>query len=442
MSDVTHEAPQNVAAEKSVLGGLLADTACIGEVAEILASADFYLPSHQKLFGFIIGEYRERRIPTEVEVADFLKASAGKLDINASTVCDMIAGGPPSSVITIQHARLVKEESRRRALLAKLREAETAVCEREAPAETAARLGSFIGQLAAHNGRAFEDVREVSTRVLKQIERTWAARRTGGTIAPNAIATGFTDIDVRTGGLFRRNLSVVAGRPGMGKSAFACAVCANVARAGVGVAFISAESPTDSIFKRMLSRETKIENRHFHLGTLKDSDAPMIAAAVGRFYKDQLFFLDIERQWHSIRAKIENLKLEHPGLGLVAIDYAQLLEVEGRGDRGRHLEVGQVSAESKAMAMELNIAVLLLAQVNRAVETRQDKRPMLADLRESGNLEQDADVVAMLYRPNYYNEDTEFPRRCEFIIRKSRDGVMGMIPLHFDDDTVSFSDWV
>jgi replicative DNA helicase len=263
-------------------------------------------------------------------------------------------------------------------------------------------------------------VQDVSTRVLKQIEAAWAARRDGAKIAPNAIATGFADIDSRIGGLPRRNLFVAAGRTGMGKSALACDVAANVARAGIGVAFVSAESPTDAIFKRMLSRETKIENRQFHLGILKDNDAGNITAAIGRFYNDQLFFLDIERRWTAIRAKIENLKLEHQNLGLVCIDYAQLLEVEGHGDRGRHLEVGQVSAEAKAIAMELDVAVLLLAQVNRAVETRQDKRPLLADLRESGNLEQDADVVAMLYRPAYYGEETEYPRRCEFIIRKSR----------------------
>lgn len=189
----------------------------------------------------------------------------------------------------------------------------------------------------------------------------------------------------------------------------------------------------------MLSRESGIENRHFHLGTLKDADAPKITAAIGRFYNDQLFFLDIERRWAAIRAKIENLKLEHPNLGLVILDYAQLFESER--ERERYLEVGQISTECKAMAMELDAAVVLLAQVNRGVETRQDKRPLLADLRESGNLEQDADVVAMLYRPAYYNEDSEFPRRVEFIIRKSRDGVKGMIPLQFDDETVSFSDW-
>ncbi len=441
MIDSTNEAPQNLAAERSVLGGLLADTGCIGEIAESLAPADFYLRRHEKLFEFIVDEYRARRIPTVIEVTDFLKASAGTVNLDAAHICELMEQAPPSSVITRQHARLVKEDSRRRALLAKLREAEAAIYERHAPAEIAAGLGSFIGKMASRDGRAFENVTDVSTRVLKQIETAWAARRNGAKIAPNAIATGFTDVDARLGGLFRQQLFVVAGRPGMGKSAFACGVAANVARAGIGVAFVTAESPTEAIFKRMLSRETKIENRRFHLGMLKDSDTPAVMAAAGRFSEDPLFFLDIERRWQTIRAKIENLKLEYPGLGLVVIDYAQLLEVEGNGDRGRHLEVGQVSAESKTMAMELDIAVLLLAQVNRAVETRTDKRPLLADLRESGNLEQDADTVAMLFRPAYYGEDSDFPRRCEFIIRKSRDGVTGMIPLNFDDETVSFGDW-
>jgi replicative DNA helicase len=213
-------------------------------------------------------------------------------------------------------------------------------------------------------------------------------------------------------------------------------------RGGIGAAIVSAESPTDTIFRRMLSRETKIENRCFHIGALKEVDAPRVAAATSRLSQDPLFFLDVERRWSSIRNKIANLKLEYPNLGLVAIDYAQLLETGGRTDRGRHLEVGQISTESKAMAMELDIAVLLLAQVNRNVESRPDKRPMLGDLRESGSLEQDADSVAMLYRPAYYNEDSDFPRRCEFIIRKSRDGMSGaMIPLNFDEETVSFGDW-
>jgi replicative DNA helicase len=437
----TREAPQSLAAEKSVLGGLLADTTCIGQIAEILAPGDFYLPSHGELFAFIVGEYRARRVPHEIEVLDFLKTSNGKVKVDAVGVVEMVEGAPPSSVITKQHACLVKQDSERRALLGKLREAEEAIYERESPAETATRLGSFIGKLAAHDGRAFESVQDVSIRVQRQIETAWAAQREGGKTAPNAIATGFAEIDACTGGLFRRSLFVVGGRPGMGKSAFACAVAANVARAGLGVAFVSAESPTDAIFKRMLSRETGIENRRFQVGTLQDSDAGNITAAIGRFYNAELFFLDIERRWSAIRGKIENLKLECRNLGLIVIDYAQLLEVEGFGDRGRHLEVGQVSAESKAMAMELNVAVLLLAQVNRAVESRQDKRPLLVDLRESGSLEQDADVVAMLYRPAYYGEDTDYPRRCEFIIRKSRDGMTGMIPLNFDGETISFSDW-
>jgi len=436
------EAPQNLAAEKSVVGGVLADPGCIGQVSEIVEAADFYLASHRRLFEFIVGEYRERRVPTVVEVSDFLKASAAEVNLSAADICELVDAAPPSSIITRQHAELVKQDSQRRALLAKLRAAQEAIYERQAPAEIAAGLGSFIGQLAAHDGRGFESVQDVSTRVLKQIESAWAARRNGGTIAPNAIATGFSDIDSRLGGLFRQQLFVVAGRPSMGKSALACGVAAHVSRSGVGVAFVSAESPTDAIFKRMLSRESGIENRHFHLGTLKDSDAPKVVAATGRFSDDPLFFLDIERRWSTIRGKIENLKLEHPGLGLVALDYAQLLEVEGHGARDRHLEIGDISSGSKALAMELNIAVLLLAQVNRAVESRPDKRPLLGDLRESGAIEQDADSVAMLFRPAYYGEDSDFPRRCEFIIRKSRDGVTGMIPLHFDDETVSFSDWV
>jgi replicative DNA helicase len=293
----------------------------------------------------------------------------------------------------------------------------------------------------AKDGHHFETAAEVSNRVAKQIEAACAARRDGGKLAPNAIATGFSGIDGRIGGLFRRNLFVVAGRPGMGKSAFACAVAANVARAGIGVAFVSAESPSDAILKRMLSRETQIENRHLQMGTLKDEHFGKIVAAIGRFHGDQLYFLDIERRWPAIRGKIENLKLEQPNLGLAVIDYAQLLEVAGRPDRARHLEVGQISAECKGLAMELGVSVVLLAQVNRGVESRPDKRPLLSDLRESGNIEQDADVVAMLYRPAYYDEDSEFPRRCEFIVRKSRDGVTGMIPLNFQDETVSFSDW-
>ena len=235
------ETPQNLAAEKSVVGGMLADPGCIGQVAEIIQAADFYLPSHRELFGFIVDEYRAGRIPTQIEVCDFVKASNARID--AATVCEMIEDAPPSSIITVQHAQLLKEDSQRRVLLEKLKEGEQAIYERQAPAEVAAGLGSFIGKMAARNGRAFESVQDVSTRVLKQIEDAWAARREGGKIALNAIPTGFADIDARIGGLFRKNLFVVAGRPGMGKSAFACGVAANVARAGIGVGLYPRRAP-------------------------------------------------------------------------------------------------------------------------------------------------------------------------------------------------------
>lgn len=437
----THDAPQSLAAERSVIGGLIADPDSIGEVAEILSASEFYSPTHEKLFDFIVGEYRARRIPTVVEIEQFLKTEAGKGDITISAVLDIVEWAPPSRVLTMQHARLVKQAAQRRDLLAYIRQAETAINDGQAPAEIAGRLGSLIGKMSARDGHHFESAADVAARVEKQIEAACAARRNGGNIAPNAIATGFDNFDGRIGGLFRKSLFVVAGRPGMGKSAFGCTLAANVSRAGIGVAFVSAESPTDAVFKRMLSRESGIENRGLHLGGLKDLHVPKVVAAVAELSTRPMFFLDIERQWPAIRAKIENLKLEQPAIGLIVIDYAQLLEVAGRPDRARHLEVGQVSAECKALAMELDVSVMLLAQVNRGVESRPDKRPLLSDLRESGNIEQDADVVAMLYRPAYYGEDSDFPRRCEFIIRKSRDGVTGMIPLHFDDETVSFSDW-
>lgn len=404
---------------------MVVDESVVPEILSLLEPQDFASPSCREVFQ-AVRDLRERGEPVDlVTVSSLLKG------VSAADVAVWAETALPSQAV--RHAEIVKRAASNRALRSALLAAAEAL---DGPgldgSEAVAELARKLSAYQASAGRSgFEPVSAALTKALKEIERE--------DTRPALVPTGFAALDGRLGGVRRGELWIVAGRPGMGKTALSQAIALNVAEHGHGVAFVTAEMSAAQLAQRMLARETKIENRDLRRGKLAEHEIWAVVDAAQRLGKLPLHLLEVERTWSRITAQIRALKLKLPELALIVVDYVGLLKVPST--RERYLELGTISADAKALALELDVAVILVSQLNRDPESRDDKRPRLSDLRESGNLEQDADVVALLFRPGYY-ERTADPKLCEIDIVKNRHGPTGLVRLIFDPATVSFSDEV
>jgi len=427
--------PQNLDAEKAVLGACIADSSLIPEIVAVITTADFYLPSHQKTFAAILTLFNEGKFIDVITVDNVLKSEPAQRP-SAADLCAMVEFAFPSHAV--EHARLVKDSALRRHIIESVRAAidEEVYDPNQDPASIASKLIASLSSNRDWYSVKFPHISEATSSALKDIRasyhndsRTW-------------IPTGLRDVDIRIGGIPRGRLTVIAGRPSMGKTAWAATAVLNAAKKGHRVAFITIESPKEAIITRMLSTMTGIENRNIQRGRLTEAEMAQVVVASEELSKLPIWIRDAQRSWERIKLLIHGLKLAQPELEFVVLDYCQLIEApaESRHDR-RDLEIGRISGGAKALALGMGIAVVLLSQLNREVEKQSNKRPKLSDMRDSGNLEQDADIVALLYRPVYYDENK--PRDfCEFIVSKNRDGAVGSIKLRFDEKTVSFSDWI
>lgn len=427
--------PQNLDAEKAVLGACIADTTVIPEIAAVITTADFYLPSHQKTFDAILALFNESK-PIDVITVDNVLKSKPAQRPSAAALCAMVEFALPSHAV--EHARLVKDSALRRHIIESVRAAidEEVYDPNQDPASIASKLIASLSSNGDSYSVRFPHISEATSSALKDIRASYHGD------SATWIPTGLRDVDIRVGGIPRGRLTVIAGRPSMGKTAWAATAVINAAKKGHRVAFITIESPKEAIITRMLSTMTGIENRDIQRGRLTEAEMAQVVVASKELSKLPIWIRDAQRSWERIKLLIRGLKLAQPELEFVVLDYCQLIDApaEGRHDR-RDLEIGRISGGAKALALEMNLAVLLLSQLNREVEKQQNKRPKLSDMRDSGNLEQDADIVALLYRPVYYDENK--PRDfCEFIVSKNRDGAVGSIKLRFDEKTVSFGDWI
>lgn len=425
--------PQNLEAEKAVLGACLFERRVIPDVAATLSPNDFYLPSHRKAYESILALFNEGKAVDVITLDGYLQAEKTHR-VSAADLCAMVENALPSHAV--QHARLVKEAAQRRRLLKILTEAQEAIySQTEDSLDVAGRISSELS--AMHNG-AHKDFIHVSgavTETVKQIERAYERKD-----LMTGIPTGLKDLDSRLGGIQRGELFILAGRPSMGKTALAVTIAKGAAQRGYPVAFLTAESPILKLVRGMLAESTGIENRNLRRGMLSHEEARRLVSVAERISNLPLWLLESDKKWDRITAKLRTLKLREPRLALFVVDYVGLLSAPVRGGE-RYLEIGRISSEAKGLAMELEMAVVLLSQLNREVEGREDKRPRLSDLRESGCLEQDADVVGLLYREAYYNEKAWPKELTELNIAKNRDGCTGVIRLEFNEATVSFSDW-
>lgn len=422
-------ASASIDAERAVIGAIIIDPSVLAEVEAILTPADFYAVTLGKTFDIMLKLRADNKAIDLVTVDQELRAR-GYQQPTAADLAGYSDNALPSSVVT--YAGIVKEASVRRAMTAALQAGLAKLNDLNEPAKSVADdVAGRILQIGAEQRREFVLISKMTVATLNSIER--AARED----ITDAVPTGLKSIDKKIGGLFRGQLIIIAGRPSMGKTAIATTIAKGAAKLGHAVAVVSCESPTNSLVMRMISSASGVENIKLRTGKLADQDYPKISFAAGQVSSLPIYLYDRERNWEAIRGATRALKIKRPELALVILDYIQLLRVRSRDDRWQQL--GQVSAESKELALELDLPFVLLSQINRQAEARADKRPTLGDLRESGNLEQDADVVGLLYRAHYY--DLSEPKDgAEINIGKNRDGATGVADLIFDAKTASFSD--
>jgi replicative DNA helicase len=427
--------PQSLAAERAVLGAMLLDEDAIGAVIESLDSSFFYDASHQKIFEAIVKLYADRRNVDIITLSDRLKSDGVLESVGGSAFIAELADAVPTAANVQHHADIVKEKGLKRKLI---KSATEIVARSYEDGAEAAELVDTAEQLIfeiAHAGQkqqAFA-VKDIVKETIKVIDSLYHRKET-----VTGVATGFYKFDEMTSGLQRSDLIIVAARPSMGKSAFAASVAEYAAlEKGLGVGFFSLEMSKEQVVMRMLCSLARVDASKVRTGMLASSDWPLLTRAAGKL-SNIPFFIDDSPAISplELRAKARRLKAAH-NIGLIVVDYLQLMRATSRAE-SRQQEISEISRSLKALARELRVPVIAISQLSRAVESRQDHRPQLSDLRESGAIEQDADVVVLLVREEYYDAKPENIGMADIIIAKQRNGPTGSIKLRFSKQFVRF----
>lgn len=418
--------PYNIEAEQSVLGSMLLSKEAIYVAVERLKSEDFYKESHRKLFECIV-ELHENRNPVDlITVTESLRNKRLLEDVGGATYLATLTEIVPTPSNIAEYCKIVEEK----ALLRKLIETASHILSsayepkedvEEILDEAERKIFNIVQK------RRVENFYHVKDLILSTFERIEKLYHTKGGIT--GVPTGFPDLDSMTSGLQPSDLIIIAARPSMGKTAFALNIAQNAAiRYKIPVAIFSLEMSKEQVVQRMLCAESNVDSHKLRTGKLEEEDWPRLARAMGPLSEAPIYIDDTPGITSlEIRAKARRLKAEK-GLGLVVIDYLQLISSRNQSET-RQQEISEISRSLKAMARELNVPVLALSQLSRAPDARADHRPVLSDLRESGSLEQDSDLVAFLYRENYYNPDTDKKNIVEVIIAKQRNGPTGKVEL-------------
>jgi replicative DNA helicase len=425
MSDNAYIPPQNIEAEKAVLGGVLLDKRAILDLPAELKAEAFYMPRHGLIFQAMFALW-EREAPIDVvSVAD--QAGTAEHDITVSYLIEIQDHGMPRSIQ--YHASLVIAAFQQRRAINLVGEALRQL--QESPQHHDEIMsGLYSANEEAVSSRAVP-INTVMIESLKRIERAGDERA--------IIPTGFGELDKQIGGLELTELIIIAGRPGMGKTSLGLDLLYNSALRGYSVLIISVETTREKLGMRMLARETKINSRKFRTRALEDKDFPRLVDASGKLSGLPIHVLDREPDWPNIKREIR--RRNRDGLDLVILDYLTLLNLPtGKTDR-RDLAVGRVANEAKELAISLNLAFILISQLNRKSEDRSDPEPVMSDLRDSGDIEQAADLILFPFRPVVYDPDFR-PRDKAFLkVAKARDLPTGKIPVRFNAEITSFSDW-
>jgi replicative DNA helicase len=421
--------PQNIEAEQAVLGAIFLEPSTLTLASEILVPEDFYRAAHQKIFNVML-KLADKGEPVDLVTVTAELADAKLLEeVGGVSYLSDLANSVPTAANIEYYARIVEEKSLLRRLIRTAtniaqdgytREDEIDVLLNEAER-------SILEVSQRKRTGMFQNIKDILVQTYDNIEMLHNRK---GEIT--GIPTGFTELDRMTAGFQRSDLIIVAARPSVGKTAFALNIAQNVAtKTDENVAIFSLEMSAQQLVMRMLCAEGNINAQNLRTGSLTPEDWGKLTMAMGSLSNAGIYIDDTPGiRVSEIRAKCRRLKQEK-GLGMVLIDYLQLIQGSGRNRENRQQEVSEISRSLKALARELDVPVIALSQLSRSVEQRQDKRPMMSDIRESGSIEQDADIVAFLYRDDYYDKETENKNIIEIIIAKQRNGPVGTVQLAF-----------
>jgi replicative DNA helicase len=420
--------PQNIDAEQSVLGALFLDREAIYKVSRFLRAEDFYLEGHRLIYEAILSIEEEGKPADLISTTNWLR-DKGVLDkIGGATYIASLAGLLPTAANVEYHARIVEEKS----LLRSLIQVATRITgmgyegtdDVDRLVDEAEKM--LLELTARRSSSIFSSLQELLLQVLKQIEERY---RQKGSIS--GITSGFIDLDRLCCGMQPGDLIIIAGRPAMGKTSFALTIAHHIALTHQApVALFSLEMSKEQLVQRVLCAEAMIDQQKVRSGYLSEGDWARLTQAAVRLAKTPLYIDDSALlSVRQVRAKARRLQSEK-GLGLIVIDYLQLMQASRRAEN-RQQEITEISRSLKGLAKDLGVTVLALAQLSRQVESRMDKRPVMSDLRDSGSLEQDADVVMFIYRDEYYKPDTEKKGVAEIIVAKQRNGPTGIVELAF-----------
>ncbi len=440
--------PHSIEAEESVIGGILLDNTALDRALEVLLPEDFYREAHRKIMQAIV-DLNSRTEPVDlITLSDALKSRNQLQDVGGAAYLAELVERVPTAAHVTYYSRIVKDK----AILRLLIQITTEISMRsfEAQADVERFLDEAEQKIYEVSERktkpSFFRVREIVVESMKAVEQLYERRE-----LVTGVPTGYTDLDRKTAGLQPGDLIIVAGRPSMGKTALALNIAQYAAlEARIGVAVFSLEMSKEQLVFRMLCSEARVDQSKVRAGFAAERDYPKLAIAAERLAEAPVYIDDTPAlSVLELRSKARRLKRERDAnLGLVVVDYLQLMR--GHATDSREQEISGISRSLKALAKELGLPVIALSQLNRQVESRADKRPVMADLRESGAIEQDADVIMFLYRAYVYDPKNADERDAEIIIGKQRNGPTGIVPLTFfseytrfenrAEDEVSFGD--
>lgn len=432
---LARQLPQSLEAEQAVIGSMLIDSACIAEVIELLRPEDFYAEEHQRIFETIYSMFNTALKIDPVTVLDRLKAQGYYDEAGGRAYLMQLMEVTPTSANVKEYASIVRDKSMLRAIA-------NAGAEIQNLAFSGGGSAAEVAELAeqkiysVRQGREIKGLSPLKSVIMDLYAQLDERSRSDSDIP--GLSTGFRDLDVALTGLNKSDLILVAARPGMGKTAFALNIALNAAKSsGKDVVVFQLEMSKDQLASRFLASEALLDSHKLKTGSLNQDDWIKIARATSVLAKTHLYVDDNPAiTVAEIKAKCRRLG---ENLGLIVIDYIQLMQSGGKRSENRVQEVAEISRSLKIMAKELNVPVVCLSQLSRAAEQRADKRPMLSDLRESGAIEQDADIVMFIYRDDYYDAESDDKNVAEIILAKNRHGATGTVELQWIGQYTTFS---
>lgn len=436
--------PHSLEAEQSVLGGLLLDNEMWDRVAEAVVAQDFYSRSHRIIFE-MIGRLIELGNPVDLITLSESLENEQQLDAAGGFVylAEMMRNTPSAANI-IAYAKIVRERAVTREMISVANEIADAGFDTQG--RTSADLLDFaetkvfqIAEARANKSEGPESINAVLEKTVDRIEKLYQQPNDGVT----GVSTGFSDLDKMTAGLQKSDLIIVAARPSMGKTTFAMNLAEHAAMTEDKPALIfSLEMPSEQLMMRMLASLGRIDQTKIRTGQLGDEDWARLSSAMGLLIEKGKMFIDDAAGLTptDVRSRARRIARDHGGLSMIMIDYLQLMRAPQFADN-RTLEIAEISRSLKALAKELQVPVVALSQLNRSLEQRSDKRPINSDLRESGSIEQDADLIMFIYRDEVYHDNSEFKGMAEIIIGKQRNGPIGRVPLTFQGQFSRFDNY-